>query len=58
MITVSFGVTPAHGGTSLGKSGDQESVCDGEKEQVQGLELPWHTAEQAFGRVEEARAGF
>lgn len=46
---VSPGAAPAHGAGRLGESGNRQNACDGEEEQVQGLELPWRTAEQDFG---------
>lgn len=35
-------------GSRLGKPEDWQNGCDGEMEQVQGLELPRRTAEQVF----------
>lgn len=54
---VNPGAAPAHGAGRLGKSGNWKNGCDGEEEQVQGLELPWRAAEQDFWRVEEVNAG-
>lgn len=48
MTMVSPGAAPAHGAGRLGKSGSWQNGCDGEEEQVQGLELPWRTGEQDF----------
>lgn len=50
---VSPGAAPGHRAGRLGKSGIWQNGCDGEEEQVQGLELPCRTAEQDFWRVEE-----
>lgn len=58
MIIVSPGAAPAHGAGRLGESGNRQSGCDGEEEQVQGLELPWRTAEQDFWRLEEVNARY
>lgn len=55
---VSPGAAPAHRAGRLGESGNWQNGCDGEEEQVQGLELPWSTAEQDFGRVEEVNTRF
>lgn len=55
MITVSPGAAPAHGAGRPGESGNWQNR---EEQQVQGLELPWRTAEQDFWKVEEINAGY
>lgn len=55
MITVSPGAAPADRAGRPGESGNRQNR---EEEQVQGLELPWRTAEQDFWKVEEVNARY